>query len=90
MALYPKNKSKALDMKLYRNPTAEYRAPLPGMKLPHGKEGAALTEEALKQMGFGGGRIFDEGYRIPPEVSSLHADALFRCFGHGEGFHGAL
>lgn len=65
--LYPKNKEKTLDKKLFENPTSEYRGtPFWAWNCKVTKEQIDFQTEVFKQMGMGGAHIHCRtGMNIP-------------------------
>ena len=78
--LYKKNNSKELDMKLFKNPTSEYRGtPFWSWNCKLDKETLTEQIEYLKQMGFGGFHIHSRSGMATEYLSEDFFDLVKTC-----------
>ena len=78
--LYPKNKSKKLDKKLFENPTSEYRGtPFWAWNCKLDKEDLLWQIDVLKEMGFGGFHMHSRAGMATPYLTDEFMDLIKSC-----------
>ncbi len=78
--LYPKNRKKALDPALFKNPTNEYRgAPFWAWNCQLEEKELLRQLDVFKEMGFGGGHIHVRTGMATPYLSKEYLDLVEAC-----------
>ena len=83
--LYPKNKAEKLDLKLFENPTAEYRGtPFWAWNTNLKKDELLWQIERLKEMGFGGYHMHVRSGMNTPYLTKEFMDLISACVEKGK------